>query len=151
MTNEIRFEVDCEAEVTDFHSEMEILYVLSGRTAVMVNGTNFVLQSEDFIVFNPWEHHALYRENGSHTLSLYILSSYISDNRIGQLRCCSHIDKEHQEYLGLIRSKLALLFKAYNAPDENRMYILSQLFGLLAILKQEFESNNETEIKTHRS
>ena len=150
MTNEIRFEVDCEAEVTDFHSEMEILYVLSGRTAVMVNGTNFVLQSEDFIVFNPWEHHALYRENGSHTLSLYILSSYISDNRIGQLRCCSHIDKEHQEYLGLIRSKLALLFKAYNAPDENRMYILSQLFGLLAILKQEFESNNETEINFSR-
>lgn len=143
MTEEIRFEVDCEAEVTDFHSEMELLYVLSGRTAVMLSGTNFVLQPEDFIVFNSWEHHALYRENGAHTLSLYISSSYIVDNGIGKVMCCSHIDKELQEYFGLIRSKLALLFKEYNEPDRNKIYMMSQLFGLLAVLKQEFEVKDD--------
>ena len=68
----IRFETDCPGDTIHLHDEMELLYTLQGRCAVFADGKNFVLGKEDFAVFNPFSSHQLYREEGAHTLSLYI-------------------------------------------------------------------------------
>ncbi len=70
--DEIRFEFDCDTSVPHFHGELEILYVLTGRCAVMTAKNNYLLSSEDFAVYNPYEHHEIYREAGAHTVSAYI-------------------------------------------------------------------------------
>ena len=64
IMEEIRFESDCNTSIPHFHSELEILYVLSGRIAIIDSGYNYVLESEDFIVLNPYEHHEMYAEAG---------------------------------------------------------------------------------------
>ena len=38
----------------------------------MTEGENFVMGPEALVVFNSFQHHELYREAGSHTLSAYI-------------------------------------------------------------------------------
>ena len=48
--DEIRFEFDCDTSVPHFHGELEILYVLTGRCAVMTAKNNYLLSSEDFAV-----------------------------------------------------------------------------------------------------
>lgn len=137
---EIRFELDCDAEGMHFHDEMEILYVLSGRMAVMTANTNFVLNPEQFAVFDPYESHSLYKEKGNHTLSLYISRQMLHYAGLGEIRCCSCIHLEKEWYLQLIRGRLGLLFKGYLRDREDRLYQLSQLFSLLAVLKQEFSA-----------
>lgn len=141
--NELSFKLDCDENTLHFHDEMEIMYVLSGRIAVMMSNTNFVLGPEDFIVFNPYEQHTLYREKGNHTLSLYISSSILQYSKMKLVRCCSSIRKDYTEYLRLIRIKLALLFRGCCLEKRERLYILSQLFSLLSTLKQEFETDSD--------
>lgn len=136
----IRFEVDCDISEPHFHEELEMMYVLSGRVAVMNTGVNYVLGPEDFVVFNPFEYHEMYREEGNHTLSMFLPAELLRQTGVGYIRCCSCIQQEQTDYLYLLRSKMAVIFKNYmDVPDEQRLYILSQVIGLLAILKQQFE------------
>ncbi len=86
---EIRFEPDCNTSIPHFHSEMEILYVLSGRIAIIGSGYNYVLEPEDFIVLNPYEHHELYAEAGCHTISGYVSPDLFQQSRLGRVVCCS--------------------------------------------------------------
>ncbi|MGN0400521.1 MAG: helix-turn-helix domain-containing protein [Blautia sp.] len=137
---EIRFELDCDTTSRHFHDEMEILYVLSGRVAVMMDDSNFVLGPEDMIVFNPFEHHELYRESGNHILSAFIPMYVLQQENIGNIQCCSYIQQEQVQYFRVLRTKLAILFKSYeDEPEYRRLYGKSQLLGFLAILKQQFE------------
>ena len=139
---EIRFESDCNTSIPHFHSEMEILYVLSGRIAIIGSGYNYVLEPEDFIVLNPYEHHELYAEAGCHTISAYISPDLFQQSRLGRVACCSRDVSGKTDYAALIRARLAMLFKYHlEQPSPSRqLYVLSQLFGLLAILKAQFET-----------
>lgn len=142
--DKIRFEADCDISLPHFHDEMELMYVLSGRTAVMVPQKNCVLGPEDFIIFNPFEFHEMYREAGSHTLSMFIPMDILVRCDLESIRCCSCIQQEQTDYMDLIRAKVALIFKNHtDAPKEQELYIISQLYGLLAILKQQFEAREE--------
>lgn len=139
--DEIRFEIDCDTSLTHFHETLEILYVLSGRISVIMAGNSFTLNSEDFVVFNPYEHHDLYQEAGSHLLSVYISAPIVRMADIGLIRCCSQLQREQGDYFPLIRAKLAMLYK--NGTDQvadRKLYILSEIYGLLAILKQQFQA-----------
>lgn len=64
---EIRFETDCDISAIHFHDELELFYVLSGRAGIMLTGSNYMLEQEGFIVFNPFQNHEIYREAGCHT------------------------------------------------------------------------------------
>ena len=142
--NEIRFELDCDLGTPHFHEEVEILYVLSGRLAVMTEGENFVMGPEALVVFNSFQHHELYREAGSHTLSVYISLEVMLQAQVGRVRCISNLQPEQEEWFGLLRVKLALIFRDHRqSQGERRLYILSELFGLLGILKQQFERKEE--------
>ena len=81
----IRFETDCPGDTIHLHDEMELLYTLQGRCAVFADGKNFVLGKEDFAVFNPFSSHQLYREEGAHTLSLYIPIQLLNQAEIGTI------------------------------------------------------------------
>ncbi len=137
--DEIRFEFDCDTSAMHFHDEMEIMYVLSGRIGIMLQESNYALGTEDFIVFNLFEHHEMYREAGCHTLSLYLPFSFLQQCELEEIFCCSAVQQEKQEYLFLLRKKLAVIYKDYSEhyPDR-RLYILSEVYELLALLKQHF-------------
>ena len=145
VMEEIRFEPDCNTSIPHFHSEMEILYVLSGRIAIIGSGYNYVLEPEDFIVLNPYEHHELYAEAGCHTISGYVSPDLFQQSRLGRVVCCSRDVSGQSEYAALIRVRLAMLFKYHlGEPSPSRkLYVLSQLFGLLAILKAQFEVSGD--------
>lgn len=69
------------------------------------------LKAEDFIVLNPYEHHELYAEAGCHTISGYISPDIFRQAGLGRISCCSKSAREHTDYLDLLRTKLAILFK----------------------------------------
>lgn len=143
IMEDVRFELDCDVENTHFHDELEILYVLSGRIAVMLTGNNFVLGPEELVVFNPFEHHEHYREAGNHTLSLFVSSQILRDAKMGIIRCNSMIDQEQADYFILLRAKIAVLYQEYmDTAGFRELSIRSQLYALLAVLKQQFEEKN---------
>ena len=146
MMNDIRIELDCKDETFSSREEMEILYVLSGRTAVMLRNTNYALRAEHFTVFNPYEEHGIYRGEGSHTLSFYIPDSVLREAGAGHIDCCSQTMPERGEYIELIRVRLAQLFKALQT-DRNRSFVLSQAYGLLSILAQEFYTEKKPAVR----
>ena len=108
---EIRFETDCELSGSHFHSEMEILYVLTGRVTVIAGQTSISLKPEDLIVFNPFEHHELIREAGSHTVSGLFPVSLLTQSGIGEISCCSRLQRHLADYFPAIRAKLAMLYR----------------------------------------
>lgn len=141
---DLYFELDSNMEKLHFHDKLEILFVLSGRVAVMVCGKNFVLNTEDFSVFNPFENHELYCEKGTHILSAYISFETLRVCELGRIYCISSIMPEQNDYLMMLRTKLAILYK-YNtgSGQQRKLYIMSQLYGLLAVLKQHFQANDD--------
>lgn len=140
---EIRFAINYDTENALAQDEMEILFVLSGRIAIMLTDMNFVLGPEDFVIFNPFEYREMYQEAGNHTLSLFISQDILQQTGLGTIRCCSYLQPEQSDYLNLIRAKIAAAFKSYmNEPDRQRLYILSEIFGLCGILKQQFETTD---------
>jgi xylan 1,4-beta-xylosidase len=140
---DVRFELDCDMSSIHFHDEMEIMYVLSGRVAVMMNGSNFVLSSEDLVVFNPYEYHEHYKEPGSHILSMFVSPDILYDVKMGDIKCNSRINLEQEDYLTLLKSKIAILYKDYSDTDHvNGLSIRSHLYDILSVLRQYFENNN---------
>lgn len=138
--DEIHFELDCDISTRHFHEELEIMYVLTGRIAVLVDGSNFILQAEEFIVFNPFEHHEVYQEMGNHILSVFIPIAILQQVGLGRVHCCSYLQQEQIDYFQLLRARLAIMFKSYiDRTLYRKAHVLSHLFGFLAILKQQFE------------
>lgn len=141
---EIRFETDCDISAIHFHDELELFYVLSGRAGIMLTGSNYMLEQEGFIVFNPFQNHEIYREAGCHTLSAYIPFSLVQYCGLGKVACCSAVQQDQVPYLEMIRARLAVIFKNYmEGSVRRRLYILSNILGLLAVLKQQFEPRTE--------
>ncbi len=142
---EIRFIMDCDDTITHFHGELEIFYVLTGRCAVMAQNKNYVLCSEDFTVFNPYESHEMYREEGCHTVSAFITNDILQQAELNYVQCCSKLQPDKAEYLQMIRSNLAILYKNCMDTDHNRkLQGLSHLFALLSVLKLQFEAERKT-------
>lgn len=147
----IRFELDCNISIPHVHNEMEILYILTGRMAIIGSGYNYVLSPEDFIVLNPYEHHEMYAEAGCHTISCYISPDIFRQADLGHISCCSKCNHEQKDYLSLIRIKLAILFKYnLNPSTSQKLHVLSQLFGLLAILKTQFEVSGDIPLPMYK-
>ncbi len=141
LTDTIRFETDCPGDTVHLHNEMELLYTLQGRCAVFSDHRNFVLKPEDFAVFNPFSSHQLYREEGAHTLSLYIPMSLLNQAGLGTVRCISPLQPEKQVNLDLIRVRLAEMFRDYTEdPAARRLNLFAELLELLSILQQDFSA-----------
>lgn len=139
-------ELDADMKTPDFHEEMEIIYILSGRAGMILTGKNTLLKAEDFIVINSMEYYEIYKESGCHTISFFIPISLLQESGVGQVFCCSSLQPEQMEYLHLIRGKLAVILKNYFEFGENRKaYILSEIYGILAILGERFSQSNEKE------
>lgn len=136
---ELHFETDADMSVPHIHEELEVFYVLSGRVAVMTEQRNFVLGPEDFAVFNPFEHHEMYTEAGSHTLSMYLSDELKELSALGDIRCCSVLHPEKADYLRQIRIKLALIFKNYYETGyDRRLFVLGQVYELLSVFQTQF-------------
>lgn len=148
----IRFETDCPGDTIHLHDEMELLYTLQGRCAVFADDKNFVLGKEDFAVFNPFSSHQLYREEGAHTLSLYIPIQLLNQAEIGTIYCISPLQPEKQASLALLRVRLAELFRDYTEnADSRRLNLFAELLELLSILQQDFSPVFSQETSTSRT
>lgn len=139
---EIRFELDGDTSMPHIHEELEIVFVLSGRVAVMTNSHNFILESEGITIFNRFQHHEIYLPTGSHMLSCYIPSDMITQAELSHVWCCSTLQPEQSEYFNMLKGKLAVIFKEYqNGRDARALFLLGNLYELLDILKMHFEQN----------
>jgi xylan 1,4-beta-xylosidase len=139
---DIRFSLDAEAPAIQVREEMEILYVLTGRVGVMLPGENFLLQPEDFIVFNAMEYHEIYKESGAHTLSLFLPVSILQRCNIFNVQCCSSHQSQNAEYMDMIRGKLAVIYKNYQR-DSRYTFVMSQVYSLLSVLGEQFQETAE--------
>ena len=141
LANQIRFETDCPGDTIHLHNEMELFYTQQGRCAVFADQQNYVLKPEDFAVFNPFSSHQLYREEGAHTLSLYIPIHLLNQAGVGTVHCISPLQPEKQVNLGLIRGRRAEMFRDYTEdPASRRLNLFAELLELLSILQQDFSS-----------
>lgn len=146
--DEIWVEMDCAAEVPHLHTSLEILYVLSGSTTVMTSRSTLALESENFIVLNPWENHWLSMRKGTHTVSFHISSDFLQTYKIRAINCCSLLQPERSEYMAAIRGLLAVLYRTITEdPNRNRLYAISHLFRLTALLNQEFSVGEPVELQ----
>lgn len=142
---ELYFELDCEISAPHFHEELEILYVLSGRIATMSSDSNFVLGTEDFIVFNSYEYHEIYRDTDSHVISAYIPVSFLRQADLGRIFCCSRFQSPQNRSVFLsLRSQLALLLQNFLNIASQKSVMLARVFTLLSILESQFEVEEET-------
>lgn len=118
--------------------------MLSGRVAVMTENTNFVVQTEGIEVFNCFQNHELYREQGAHTLSVYIPFYILNQVHLGKVLCSSTRQPEQEDYFRLIRIKLAAIYQEFCLDSgKRRFYILGDLFELLGILHHKFTVEEE--------
>ena len=144
----IRLETDHQPESQPLQDEMEILYVLQGRCAVMEQQRNYVLGADDFSVFTMFASYELYRKEYCHTLSFFIPSNAISDmnkeNR--KIFCVTSMQPEKKVFSDLIRSHLAeILLEFLEHSDQvHRGHIFSEVYAILAILYQEFDDGEKT-------
>lgn len=147
--DDIRFELDTEGR-THFQEEMEIIYILSGRAGIVLMGKNALLKAEDFIVLNSMDYHDMYKEAGCHSLSFLITISLLRESGIGLVFCCSALQPEKSEYMDLIRGKLAVIYKNYlENGQERKSFILSEVFGILAILGEQFALEKAESLQEH--
>ncbi len=145
-TTNIIFETDCdknEKHGLHLHNQAELLFSLSGNCMVYTAKRSFVLRAEDFAVFNPFETHRQEREDGCHTLSLYIPIEILSDYGIGSINCVSSLQPEKKSTLDLIRTHLANIYQDYiDDPQKLKLNMQSELLGLLSILFQDFSEES---------
>lgn len=148
MLGDLRIEFADNAENVHFNNEIEILYVLSGQIGVMSQGKNYVLKTEDMVVFNSYQPHGLYYQEGAHTLSLHYSSDFFRNQSIGQIDCNSALQLDNAEIFEKLRAKIAGIYQLYIENNEKYdLYILSESYEMFGILKQYFEStdtNTET-------
>ncbi len=151
MNTNIFFETDCDRNDSDelhIHDHAELIFSLSGNCSVFSENRSFVLKSEDFAVLNPFETHRLEREEGCHTLSLYIPTEILSDCGIGTVDCVSSLQPEKKATLDLIRMHLANIWQDFSVDKEKmRLNIQAELLELLSILLQDFTDENENKSK----
>ena len=142
----IYFETDYSEDQVHIHSEMEILYILQGRCAVFVNGKNFVMKPEDLIVFNPFEAHQTYREEGGHVLSLFIPIQHLTEAEIRTVFCASALQPEKEASFGMLRGRLAEIFRDYtDSSAHRRLNLYAELLELFSILQQDFSLEDSRE------
>lgn len=135
----IYFETDYPEDQVHIHSEMEILYILQGHCAVFVNGKNFVMKPEDLVVFNPFEAHQTYREEGGHVLSLFIPIQYLTEAEIRTVFCASALQPEKEVSFDMLRGRLAEIFRDYtDSSAHRRLNLYAELLELFSILQQDF-------------
>ena len=135
----IEIETDCTENGIHIHKDMEIIFTLQGRCAVFMENKNFILKSEDITVFNPFESHQLYREEGSHTLSFYIPLDILSETKTGTIECISPLQPEKKVHCDLLKMRLAEIFRDYVEDYESRkLNIQAELLELISILQQNF-------------
>jgi xylan 1,4-beta-xylosidase len=131
---------------------MEIIYILSGRAGIVLMGKNALLKAEDFIVLNSMDYHDIYKEAGCHSLSALIPLSLLRESGTGLVFCCSALQPEQSEYMDLIRGKLAVVYKNYlEFGQKRKSYILSEVFGILAILKEQFALEQAESLQEHHA
>ncbi len=136
----ISYKYDYEEIGAQIHNYMEIIYVLSGRLAIFYSGKNYVLQTEDFVVINPFVSHELYKEKGCHTVSFLIDIDYLRKYNIQEIDCNTKTSTESRA-IASIRKQLALLLADMVKDDAiNNIYIESKLLGLLGILSTSFST-----------
>lgn len=135
----VRFEVDQQAEGICLSEDLEILYVLSGRTALFCRGRNLLLHTSDLAVFNSFEAHEIFTEPGGHVLTCTIDASILRRYHPGEIDCCSVGAGERGVYLDRIRRHLSVMYKIlYSGTEDQDLYVMSELFGLLSILQEHF-------------
>jgi xylan 1,4-beta-xylosidase len=110
----------------------------------MLTGRNFLLQPEDFIVFNAMEYHEIYKEAGAHTLSMFLPVSLLQSCNIFNVQCCSSHESENADYMDMIRGKLAVIYKNYSR-DSRYTFVMSQVYSLLSVLGEQFQEDVETQ------
>ncbi len=147
MATDIIFETDCDKNEKNgihLHNQAELLFSLAGNCSVYTGKRSFVLSAEDFAVFNPFETHRQEREEGCHTLSLYIPIELLSDYGIGAINCVSSLQPEKKSTLDLIRTHLANLFQDYMENSQKlKLNMQAELLGLMSILLQDFSDGSE--------
>ncbi len=141
--NYIDYEYDLYEEGSLIHDYLEILYVLTGRMAVFDEDKNYVLKSEDFTVFNPFEKHEIYREKGSHSVSFLIDMNLLFKKNIGRINCNSALIHKSVNHLELIRTQLAsILSDLIQDKNDRTLFMESKLLNLLGQLKSAYEIKN---------
>lgn len=136
-----------------WHESLELLFILSGKVSVAVDGIMYELNKEDVIVVNSNEIHALTSKEDNMILALQIPTEYIKSHYENfkdiSFNCKSFMyKKEEQHRFNAIRSILAEMMWTYNKAEEGyELKLQSLLFELVYKLYKKFKVLNDEKKK----
>lgn len=130
-----------------WHRSLEIIYLISGKLEVTVNGVDYTLSENQLIVINPLEIHSTKCKCGNTAVVLQIpynfCENYI-DDMVKTKFICTPNAKEKISYLNQLKEILFSLFEVYNQKEQGyKLQINSLIFNLLFILVSEFSRQDK--------
>ena len=128
-----------------WHESLELLFILSGKVNVVIDGIKYELNEEDVIVINSNEIHALTSQEDNMILALQIPTEYIKNHYDNfndiSFNCKSFMYQHEDQYkFNIIKNILAEMMWIYNkAEDGFELKLQSLLFELLYNLFKKFK------------
>lgn len=137
----------CSMVSKHWHRSLEIIYLISGKLEVTINGVDYTLSENQLIVINPLEIHSTTCKYGNTAVVLQIpynfCENYIDDMAKTKFICTPNT-KEKISYLNQLKEILFSLFEVYNQKEQGyKLQINSLIFNLLFILVSEFSRQDK--------
>lgn len=118
-----------------YHSDFEILYIVSGKGTMTVNGETFTVEKDSMVFINPYEVH--YGEILSADFSYYCIDF---DIKMLDLPCENALLTEEMKYVNHIKSRemekyVQEICKGYtNEPPGWKLYTKGLLYVIFALV-----------------
>ncbi|MBZ9685403.1 helix-turn-helix domain-containing protein [Clostridium estertheticum] len=128
-----------------WHESLELLFILSGKVNIVIDGIKYELNEEDVIVINSNEIHALTSQEDNMILALQIPIEYIKNHYDNftdiSFNCKSFMYQHEDQYrFNVIKNMLAEMMWIYNkAEDGFELKLQSLLFELVYNLFKKFK------------
>ncbi|HHV12169.1 MAG TPA: helix-turn-helix domain-containing protein [Clostridiales bacterium] len=116
------------------------LCMLSGDAVITWDNKSYYLSDKDVLLFGPNEYYHLKSDTSALILELsfdYVFFKETFSSDYGRLICNSILDQEH-DYKTLRRHLAGTAIVHYSDLQENRFYLLSNIFQLFHYLSNEF-------------
>lgn len=122
-----------------WHDTLQILYLLTGRARVSLDGQQYLMREADMVVVNPFELHNIELLGGATALSFCFSQNLLIRLQGVQFDCvsCRASRKENARF-DSIRTALASLFQLYFSNPDEEFELLSLAYELLHQLSAHF-------------
>lgn len=126
---------------TEFHQDLEILYILEGALEIQIESEKYELRKGDFLLINANKRHSFHETQGdlltaAFRVNFSMLSEYLGTNQI--LFWCNTAADKNEAYERLRQILDRILNRYYDRDGEGALYLNSIYYEALYVLTSYF-------------